>query len=318
MSTRFMTDPSVVPDAIALSYGPPGPQSQHRVAFHDLTPVHPCRRLTLETGPGDVAMRVVDLLTPVGKGQRGLIVAPPRTGKTVLLQQLANGILHNHPECRLFVLLIDERPEEVTAARERVRGTAAEVISSTFDRGPEEHRRAAEATLSRARGLVEDGEDVVILLDSLTRLARACNALMPAGSKLMTGGVAAGALAWPKRFLGSARQFEEGGSLTILATALIDTGSRMDEVIFEEFKGTGNMELHLDRRLADRRVWPAVDINRSGTRREELLQTPEELYLIGLLRRALGDRGPAEAMQLLTGRLKQTASNAEFLSGLSS
>jgi transcription termination factor Rho len=283
----------------------------------DRTPVHPCRRLTLGTGPDDLDLRAVDLVTPVGKGQRGLIVAPPRAGKTVLLQKVANAVLRNHPECRLFVLLLDERPEEVTAMRTVVRGSAAEVIGSTFDKEPAEHRRVAETVLDRARALVEQGQDVVLLLDSLTRLARACNALAPAGAKILTGGIAAGALDWPKRFFGAARQFEEGGSLTILATALIDTGSRMDEVIFEEFKGTGNLELHLDRRLAERRVWPAIDLTRSGTRREELLVPPEDLRRLHLLRQALAGRQPAEAVQVLTGRLKRTASNAEFLRGLS-
>jgi transcription termination factor Rho len=262
-----------------------------------------------------VELRVMDLVTPVGKGQRGLIVAPPRTGKTVLLQKIANAVLKNHPECPLFVLLIAERPEEVTDTRAKV-GGAAEVIGSTFDREPAEHRKAAEAVLGRARRLAEEGRDVVVLLDSLTRLARACNALAPAGAKVLTGGIAAGALDWPKRFFGAARQFDEGGSLTILATALIDTGSRMDEVIFEEFKGTGNMELHLDRRLADKRVWPAIDVNRSGTRREERLLAPEELRRTWLLRKVLADRKPAEALELLTSRLRRTASNAEFLEGL--
>jgi transcription termination factor Rho len=255
-------------------------------------------------------------LTPIGKGQRGLIVAPPRTGKTVLLQKIANALLHNHPECRLFILLLDERPEEVTDMRTRVHGTAAEVVSSTFDRESAEHCRVAEAVLKRAQALVEAGTDVVLLMDSLTRLARACNGLAPAGAKILTGGIAAGALDWPKRFFGTARQFEEGGSLTILATALIDTGSRMDDVIFEEFKGTGNWELHLDRRLAERRVWPALDIARSGTRREELLVPAEDLRRLRLLRKVLSDSRPGEAMQMLTNRLKRTLSNAEFLRSL--
>jgi transcription termination factor Rho len=304
----------VAPDLIVIDVSQP--PSRPVIAFGDLTPVHPSQRLILAGGPDDIELRVIDLLAPIGKGQRGLIVAPPRTGKTVLLQKIANGVRHNHPECRLFVLLIDERPEEVTDMREKVRGAAVEVIGSTFDRDPAEHRRAAEAVLTRARRLVEGGRDVVILLDSLTRLARACNALAPGGCKLMTGGIAAGALDWPKRFFGTARQLEDGGSLTILATALIDTGSRMDEVIFEEFKGTGNMELHLDRHLADRRVWPAIDIARSGTRREELLLSPEDLHRVGLLRKVLSDCKPAEAMELLTRRLKRTASNAQFLKGL--
>jgi transcription termination factor Rho len=258
-------------------------------------------------------MRVVDLITPIGKGQRGLIVAPPRTGKTILLQKIAAGILHNHPECHVFVLLIDERPEEVTDMRSKVGGATAEVVSSTFDREAGEHWRVAEGVLKRAKRLVESGRDVVILLDSLTRLARACNILAPGGVKIGTGGLAAGALDRPKSFFGAARQLDEGGSLSILATALVETGSRLDEVIFEEFKGTGNMELHLDRRLADRRIWPAIDIQRSGTRREELLLGPEDLRRVGLLRKVLSDRKPAEAMELLTGRLTRTASNREFL-----
>jgi transcription termination factor Rho len=313
MTVRTANGSLPAPEVVVIESVPGAPET--RVAFGDLTPVHPCRRLTLETGPDDIDLRVLDLLTPVGKGQRGLIVAPPRAGKTVLLQKVANAVLRNHAECRLFVLLIDERPEEVTDMREKVRG-GAEVIGSTFDRDPADHRRAAEAVLTRSRRLVEDGRDVVILLDSLTRLARACNALMPAGCKLMTGGLAAGALDWPKGWFGAARQLEEGGSLTILATALVETGSRMDEVIFEEFKGTGNMELVLDRRLAERRVWPAIDIARSGTRREELLVPAEELRRVGLLRKVLSDCNPVAAVELLTSRLKRTASNADFLRGL--
>jgi transcription termination factor Rho len=316
MIAELTHETDALPDLVVLRHGPAVPRREHCIAFSDLTPLHPSRRLTLATGPGDIEMRVVDLLAPIGKGQRGLIVAPPRTGKTILLQQIANGIQRNHPECRLFVLLIDERPEEVTDTRSKVQGAVSEVVSSTFDKGPEEHRRVAQTVLARAKRLVEGGQDVVILLDSLTRLARACNALMPAGGKLMTGGIVAGALDWPKRFFGTARCVEEGGSLTILATALIDTGSRMDEVIFEEFKGTGNMELDLDRHLADRRVWPALDMARSGTRREELLMTAEELHRIGLLRKVLSDRRPAEAMELLTRRLSRTVSNADFLKSL--
>jgi transcription termination factor Rho len=306
----------VAPDLIVLDPHPSRRPDKPGILFHDLTPIHPCHRLVLETGPHDLDMRVIDLLTPIGKGQRGLIVAPPRTGKTILLQQIANSILRNHPECSLFVLLIDERPEEVTDMRDKVHGPAAEVVSSTFDKEPAQHRRVAESVLNRAKTLVETGQDVVILLDSLTRLARACNTLAPAGAKTMTGGIAAGALDWPKRFFGAARQHEEGGSLTILATALIETGSRMDEVIFEEFKGTGNMELHLDRRLSERRIWPALDIARSGTRREELLLSPEELRRVWLLRKVLSDRKPGEAMELLASRLKRTASNEEFLNSL--
>jgi len=316
MTARTFNESPVIPDLIVSGRNSSLRQDQPRIHFHDQTPIHPCKRLVLETGQHDLDMRVIDLVTPIGKGQRGLIVAPPRTGKTILLQKIANSILRNNPECQLFVLLIDERPEEVTDMRVQIQGSAAEVISSTFDKEPTEHRRAAEAVLNRAKHLVQAGKDVVILLDSITRLARACNALMPAGAKIMTGGIAAGALDWPKQLFGAARQLEEGGSLTILATALIDTGSRMDEVIFEEFKGTGNMELHLDRKLADRRIWPALDITRSGTRREELLLTPEDLRRLWLLRRVLGDLKPAEAMELLTKRLKGTASNAVFLKGL--
>jgi transcription termination factor Rho len=315
MIERLIPDAFVAPDLVVLNHDSSGRRRPH-ILLSDRTPIHPTRRLVLETGAQDIAMRVMDLLTPIGKGQRGLIVAPPRTGKTILLQQMANSILNNNPESRLFVLLIDERPEEVTDMRAKVHGPAAEVVASPFDRGPEEHRRVAEATLKEAKRFVEEGRDVVILLDSLTRLARACNCLAPAGGKLMTGGIVAGALDWPKRFFGAARELEEGGSLTILATALIDTGSRMDEVIFEEFKGTGNMELHLDRRLADRRIWPAIDVARSGTRREELLLTAEELRRVSLLRKALSGCAPVEAMERLTARLRGTASNADFLAGL--
>jgi transcription termination factor Rho len=304
----------VVPDVIVLDTA--SKINQSHVLFRDLTPVHPGQRFVLETGSDDLEMRVIDLIAPIGKGQRGLIVAPPRTGKTVLLQKIALSILNNHPGCQLFVLLIDERPEEVTEMRDKIHGAAAEVVASTFDKEPSEHRRTAETVLNRAKRLVESGEDVVILLDSITRLARACNALTPSGAKILTGGLIAGALDWPKRFFGSARRLEEGGSLTILATALIDTGSRMDEVIFEEFKGTGNMELHLDRRLADRRVWPAIDIARSGTRREELLMAEEDVRRLGLLRKVLSDLRPVEAMESLTRRLKKTTSNKEFQNGL--
>jgi transcription termination factor Rho len=291
-------------------------RAQDRPAFEELTPLHPQERLLLETSGDEINMRVMDLVTPIGKGQRGLIVAPPRTGKTILLQKIARSLLHNHPECYLFVLLIDERPEEVTELERTVAGPSAEVVSSTFDRPAREHVRIAELILEKAKRLVECGRDVVILLDSITRLARAYNTEAPGDSKTGTGGLAVGALQKPKRFFGAARCIEEGGSLTILATALIDTGSRMDEVIFEEFKGTGNMELHLDRRLVDKRVWPAIDIRASGTRREELLLHPEELPLVWLLRKVLSDRNPVEAMELLTTRLKKTRSNAEFLKSL--
>jgi transcription termination factor Rho len=307
---------SVNPDVVLF------PQGDHRrterpvIRFPDLTTIHPCHRLTLETGADDISMRILDLVAPIGKGQRGLIVAPPRTGKTVLLQQIARSLLRNHPECHLFVLLIDERPEEVTEMRNRIVGVNAEVLASTFDKEPTAHFRLADSVLQRAKRLVEAGRDVVILLDSLTRLARACNILAPAGGKTMTGGIIAGALDWPKRFFGAARQVEEGGSLTILASALIDTGSRMDEVIFEEFKGTGNMELHLARQVAERGTWPAVDINASGTRREELLLPPETLARVWMLRKVVSDMRPAEAVEALSRRLKRTASNAEFLQNL--
>jgi transcription termination factor Rho len=296
--------------------GPVTARSAARITFDDLTPLHPTARLVLETTPDDLATRVVDLVTPVGKGQRGLIVSPPRAGKTVLLQKMAQSLVRNHPECHVIVLLIDERPEEVTEMRRRVAGPSAEVVSSTFDAAAPEHIRVAETVLEKAKRLVESGRDVVILLDSLTRLARAYNAEARDNGKTLSGGVTAGALDRPKRFFGAARNIEEGGSLTILATALIDTGSRMDEVIFEEFKGTGNMELHLDRRLVDKRVWPAIDINRSGTRKEELLLSPEETERVRLLRRVLADMHPVEAMELLTGRLRKSTSNAEFLRGM--
>jgi transcription termination factor Rho len=256
---------------------------------------------------------VIDLVAPVGKGQRGLIVAPPRSGKTVLLQKLARGLLRNHPECRLFVLLVGERPEEVTELRRVLAGTGAEVVSSSFDAPATDHIRLAEQVLARARQLAADGTDVVILLDSLTRLARAYNGEAPGSSKTLSGGITAGALDRPKRFFGSARNLEGGGSLTILATALVETGSRMDDVIFEELKGTGNMELVLDRRLAERRLWPAIDISRSGTRKEELLLDPTELRRVGLLRKVLSDLPSGEAMTLLLARLGRTRSNAELL-----
>ncbi len=281
--------------------------------FEDLTPLHPNRRLVLETSGEELASRVVDLVTPIGKGQRGLIVSPPRAGKTVLLQKIALAIQKNHPECYLIVLLIDERPEEVTDMIRTVAGPTAEVVASTFDEPSSEHVHVSDIALEKAKRMVEDGRDVVILLDSITRLARAHNTEAPSGGKLLSGGLDSNAMQKPKRFFGAARSVEEGGSLTILATALIDTGSRMDEVIFEEFKGTGNMELHLDRRLVDKRVWPAIDINRSGTRKEELLLHPDELDRVRMLRRVLADMHPTEAMELLTTRLRKTKSNAEFL-----
>jgi transcription termination factor Rho len=281
--------------------------------FEDLTPLHPDRRLVLETTAEELPMRVVDLVTPIGKGQRGLIVSPPRAGKTVLLQKIALAIRQNHPECYLIVLLIDERPEEVTEMVRAVTGPTAEVVASTFDEPASEHLHVSDIAMEKAKRLVEGGRDVVVLLDSITRLARAHNTEAPSGGKLLSGGLDSNAMQKPKRFFGAARNVEEGGSLTILATALIDTGSRMDEVIFEEFKGTGNMELHLDRRLVDKRVWPAIDINRSGTRKEELLLHPDELERVRTLRRVLADMHPVEAMELLTTRLRKGKSNAEFL-----
>jgi transcription termination factor Rho len=296
----------------AINYQDPDILTQ-KVVFDDLTPLHPEERLSLETDPTEINMRVMDMVTPIGKGQRGLIVAPPRTGKTILLQKIANSVLRNHPECYVIVLLIDERPEEVTEMERTVKGPRAEVISSTFDEPASRHVQVSEMVIEKAKRLVEYGEDVVILLDSITRLARAYNTEIPHSGKILSGGVDANALHKPKRFFGAARNIEEGGSLTILATALIDTGSRMDEVIFEEFKGTGNMELHLDRRLVDKRVWPAIDVNRSGTRKEELLLDPEELRRIYILRKVLSDMNPVEAMELLTNRMARTKGNAEFL-----
>ncbi len=296
----------------AINYSDPDLLTQ-KVVFDDLTPLHPDQRLILETDPAEINMRVMDLVTPIGKGQRGLIVAPPRTGKTILLQKIANSILRNHPECYVIVLLIDERPEEVTEMERTVKGPRAEVISSTFDEPASRHVQVSEMVIEKAKRLVEFGTDVAILLDSITRLARAYNTEIPHSGKILSGGVDANALHKPKRFFGAARNIEEGGSLTILATALIDTGSRMDEVIFEEFKGTGNMELHLDRRLVDKRVWPAIDVNRSGTRKEELLLNPEELRRVYILRKVLSDMNPVEAMELLVNRMARTKSNAEFL-----
>jgi transcription termination factor Rho len=281
--------------------------------FEDLTPLHPKKRLVLETDPDELSTRVVDLFTPIGMGQRGLIVSPPRAGKTVLLQKIALALKQNHPECYLIVLLIDERPEEVTDMVRTVSGPTAEVVASTFDEPSSEHIHVSDIALEKAKRLVEGGRDVVILLDSVTRLARAHNTEAPSGGKLLSGGLDSNAMQKPKRFFGAARCVEEGGSLTILATALIDTGSRMDEVIFEEFKGTGNMELHLDRRLVDKRVWPAIDINRSGTRKEELLMHPDEVERVRTLRRVLADMHPVEAMELVVSRMRKSKSNAEFL-----
>ncbi len=284
-----------------------------RVAFADLTPLHPNRRLHLETTAAETEMRIVDLIAPIGMGQRGLIVAPPRTGKTVLLQKLAQAILHNHPDCYVIVLLIDERPEEVTEMERTVIGPRTEVVSSTFDEATSRHVQVSELAIEKAKRLVEAGMDVVILLDSITRLARAYNTEIPTSGKILSGGVDAAALHKPKRFFGAARNIEEGGSLTILATALVDTGSKMDDVIFEEFKGTGNMELHLSRRLVDKRVWPAIDIAASGTRKEELLLNADEHRHIDILRRVLVDMSAIEAMELMLNRMKRTKTNAEFL-----
>lgn len=277
--------------------------------FEELTPIYPNERVRLETTSKETAMRLVDIMAPVGKGQRGMIVAPPKAGKTTILKKIANSITTNHPEIELIVLLIDERPEEVTDMSRSVKGL---VVSSTFDLPSENHVRVAELVLERAKRLVETGKDVVILLDSITRLARAYNLVEPPSGRTLSGGVDPSALHKPKRFFGAARNIEEGGSLTIMATALVETGSRMDEVIFEEFKGTGNMELHLDRKLADRRIFPAIDINRSGTRKEELLLKPEELECVWVLRKLLSSLGPAETTELLLERLSHTKSNDEL------
>ncbi len=285
-------------------------KAQRKVLFDNLTPLYPEERLQTEYDTKEHCTRVLDLVTPIGKGQRGLIVAPPRTGKTVFLQNIAKGILTNHPEVILIVLLIDERPEEVTDMQRQV---DAEVMSSTFDEPAERHVQVAEMVLEKAKRLVEHGKDVVILLDSITRLARAYNAVMPSSGKILSGGLDSNALHRPKRFFGSARNIENGGSLTIMATALIDTGSRMDEVIFEEFKGTGNMEVHLDRRLADKRVFPAIDISTSGTRKEELLIDAEDLNKLWILRKVLSPKDTVENMEFLIDKLARTKDNREFL-----
>ena len=288
-------------------------EQRERTLFENLTPLYPDERLTLETVPTEFSTRIIDLVSPIGKGQRGLIVSPPKAGKTILLQKVANSIARNHPEVKLIVLLIDERPEEVTDMQ---RSVNAEVIASTFDEPPERHVQVSEMVLEKSKRLVEAKQDVVILLDSITRLARAHNTVIPQSGKLLSGGVDANALHKPKRFFGAARNVEEGGSLTIIATALVETNSRMDEVIFEEFKGTGNMELVLERKLADRRIYPAIDVNRSGTRREELLMTPEELNKVWILRKVLGDDPPIEAMETLLERMRATKGNEEFLKAL--
>ena len=287
--------------------------AKHRIAFDNLKPRYPEQRLTLEDSARDISMRVVDLVAPIGLGQRGLIVSPPKAGKTILLQKIANSISENHPDVYLIVLLIDERPEEVTDMEENTR---AEVISSTFDEPAERHTQVAEMVLEKAKRLVEHGKDVVVLLDSITRLARAYNTTVPHSGKILSGGVDANALHKPKRFFGAARNIDQGGSLTIIATALVETGSRMDEVIFEEFKGTGNMELILDRHIADKRVFPAIDINRSGTRKEELLLSETELNRVYLLRNFLSDMPAAEAIEFLVDRMGRTETNQEFLDSM--
>jgi transcription termination factor Rho len=283
---------------------------RHRIPFENLTPLFPEQRIQLETSPDEISMRVMDIFTPLGFGQRGLVVAAPRTGKTVLMQKIANSISANHEGVYLVILLIDERPEEVTDMQ---RHTKAHVLSSTFDETPERHVQVAELVIEMAKRMVESGKDVVILLDSITRLARAYNTLQPHSGKILSGGVDANALHKPKRFFGAARNIENGGSLTIVATALVETGSRMDDVIFEEFKGTGNMELCLDRSLVDKRIFPAINIEKSGTRKEELLLHPDELGKMWLLRRAISDVSSVEAMEMIVNRLKKTKSNAEFL-----
>ena len=298
----------------ALNHADPE-EARLRIDFDSLTPFYPQERLRLETARENHSGRVMDLITPLGKGQRGLIVAPPRTGKTMLLQSIANSITTNHPEVALIVLLIDERPEEVTDMQRSVRG---EVISSTFDEPQTRHVQVAEMAIEKAKRLVEHKRDVVMLLDSITRLARAYNTVVPSSGKVLTGGVDANALQRPKRFFGAARNIEEGGSLTIVATALVDTGSRMDEVIFEEFKGTGNMELHLDRKLVDKRTFPAIDIHRSGTRKEELLLDEETLRRVWVLRKVTSNLGTVECMELLLDRMSKTRSNAEFLASMKS
>ena len=288
-------------------------KAKHRIGFDNLRPRYPEHRLRLESTSGDLSMRVVDLVAPIGMGQRGLIVSPPKAGKTMIMQKMANSIVENHPEVHLIVLLIDERPEEVTDMEEHV---AAEVISSTFDEPAERHTQVAEMVLEKAKRLVEHGRDVVILLDSITRLARAYNVTVPHSGKILSGGVDANALHKPKRFFGAARNIDEGGSLTIIATALIETGSRMDEVIFEEFKGTGNMELVLDRHISDKRIFPAIDLNRSSTRKEELLLSEAELNRVYLLRNFLSDMPPAEAIEFLLDRMKRTKTNKDFLDSM--
>ena len=299
----------------ALNYH--DPELRHeKVSFDDLTPLHPNQRIVMETTSDSVETRVIDLVAPIGFGQRGLIVSPPRAGKTILMQKMARAVLKNYPEAYVMMLLVDERPEEVTDMEREVRGPNCEVVSSTFDEPASRHIQVTNMVLEKAKRMVEYGVDVVIFLDSITRLARAWNSECPQSGKLLTGGLDANALQKPKSFFGSARKVEEGGSLTILATALVDTGSRMDDIIFEEFKGTGNLEIVLDRSLVDRRIWPAIDINRSGTRREEMLMDTEEHRRVSLLRRALSELSAPDAMEKLVGRLEKTKTNAEFLMSL--
>ncbi|OIP44666.1 MAG: transcription termination factor Rho [Fibrobacteres bacterium CG2_30_45_31] len=288
-------------------------KAKRRVAFEYLTPIHPFEKFNLEWSKDELSTRIMDLFTPIGKGQRGILLAPPRTGKTVLLQNMANAIAKNHPEVKLLVLLIDERPEEVTDMRRHVKG---EVLASTFDEPPERHTQVADIVLEKAKRLVEYGNDVVILLDSITRFARANNVVIPHSGKILSGGVDAMALQRPKRFFGAARKIENGGSLTIIGTALIETGSRMDEVIFEEFKGTGNMELVLDRRIAEKRIWPAIDIFKSGTRKEELLLSEEVLRRVWILRRYLQDQTSTEIMEFMRDKMLKTDNNKDFLSSM--
>jgi transcription termination factor Rho len=297
----------------AINFEPPE-QARNKIFFDNLTPLYPLERIRLETTRDNYTGRIMDMLTPIGKGQRGLIVSPPRTGKTMMLQSIAHSIAANHPEIILIVLLIDERPEEVTDMQRSVKG---EVISSTFDEPAQRHVQVAEMVIEKAKRLVEHKRDVVILLDSITRLARAYNTVVPPSGKVLSGGVDSNALQRPKRFFGAARNIEEGGSLTIIATALIDTGSRMDDVIFEEFKGTGNMEVHLDRRLVDKRIFPAIDINKSGTRKDELLIPREELNRIWILRKVLAPLSPVESIELLLDKLAKTRNNGEFLASMS-
>ena len=289
--------------------------AKDKILFDNLTPLYPDARIHLETEPTETSTRVMDLLTPIGKGQRGLIVAPPRTGKTMLLQSIAHSVTRNHPEIVLIVLLIDERPEEVTDMQRSVKG---EVVSSTFDEPATRHVQVAEMVIEKAKRLVEHKRDVVILLDSITRLARAYNTIVPPSGKVLSGGVDSNALQKPKRFFGAARNIEEGGSMTIIATALVDTGSRMDEVIFEEFKGTGNMEIHLDRRLVDKRVFPAIDVNRSGTRKEELLLDDYELNRVWVLRKVLNPLNTVDSMELLIDKIKESPTNGDFLRSMNS